>query len=216
MPTNTTKYITAEQIMAKIARDYKGLEFEPADIVEWCAEAEANIGEFESMQRYENMPVEIINSIALLPCNVFRLLQVRMQGQPVPNYENNGTYLSFGRNSFTNATSQQAASPSLTGRLLVYLDYIGIPMDEKTNMPAIMDGHQEACYWYCLTKLLLEKYMTNQIDHTRWQFLNDRYGHYVQKAKSSMRFTSRDDMDKIMMIMYNMVPKVKMPRSNFK
>ena len=139
-----------------------------------------------------------------------------MQGQPVPNYENNGTYLSFGRNSFTNATSQQAASPSLTGRLLVYLDYIGIPMDEKTNMPAIMDGHQEACYWYCLTKLLLEKYMTNQIDHTRWQFLNDRYGHYVQKAKSSMRFTSRDDMDKIMMIMYNMVPKVKMPRSNFK
>jgi hypothetical protein len=216
MAINTTKYITAESIGAMIARNYKGLEFEIGDLVEWCAEAENNIGEFEALQRYKNVPLEIKNKKALLPCNVFRLLEIRGAGCSIMNYENNGTYLLFADNSFTNNMSQSFSSPPNHGILTVFIDYVGIPIDEATNMPVIMDGHQEACYWYCLTKLLFEKYMNNGIDQGRWNFIQEMYGHYVHKAKSSMRYTSREDMDRMMMIQYNMVPKVRMPRNNFK
>jgi hypothetical protein len=216
MPINTTKYITAETIASMITRNYKGLEFEIGDVVEWCAEAEAHIGEFEALQRFRNYPLEVKDKKALLPCNLFRLLEVKGTGFSIMNYENNGTYLLFGNNSFTNNMSQSFSSPPNDGIITVFIDYVGIPIDEETNMPVIMDGHQEACYWYCLTKLLFEKYMNKEIDQTRWEFIQLMYGQYVHKAKSSLRYTSRDDMDRMMMIQYNMVPKVRMPRNNFK
>jgi hypothetical protein len=79
----------------------------------------------------------------------------------------------------------------------------------------VMEGHEEACYWYILTKILFEDYLNNKISGDRWEYINYMYGKYVAKAKSSMQFVSRDDIDRMSMIRYNMIQRIKMPKRNF-
>jgi cellobiose-specific phosphotransferase system component IIB len=57
----TGKYVNIEAIAAKIARDYKELEFDFYDVVEWCVEAENNIAEFEQFVEFRNIPIEVID-----------------------------------------------------------------------------------------------------------------------------------------------------------
>lgn len=212
---NGAKYITAHTIGSRIARNNKTIEFDIYDIVEWCAEAEINIGDFEGFQRYNNVSITVKDKKALLPCNVYRLLQVKGAGSAVYNYENNGTYLIFQDNS-SQGSSSAGANPPNTGELQLFIDYLGIPIDPDTNFPLIKDGHQEACYWYCMTKLMLEDYLNRKIDEGRWAFIQGQYGKYVQKAKSGFQYVSRDDMDKMAMIVTNMIPRIRMPRHGMK
>lgn len=213
------KYVTAENIAAKIDRDYPDVMFDIADIIEWCAEAENNIGEFESFQDVRDHEIEIIDRKALLPCNVWRLLDVKLGCCSIPNYTNNGTYLIFSDNSFTNATFSVGTlgnNPPKNGTLKARIDFIGIPIDPDTGYPLIMDGHQEACYWYCLKKLLFSDFMSGKIGESKYQYIDIQYGHYVQKAKSSMRYTSRDDLNRIQFIKYNIIPSIRMRPLNLK
>tara|TARA_R110000868_G_scaffold222728_2_gene474575 strand:+ start:93 stop:731 length:639 start_codon:yes stop_codon:yes gene_type:complete len=206
------KYVTAEAIAAKITRDYKNLDFDFYDVVEWCVEAENNIAEFEQFIQYRNVPIDIIDKKALLPCNVYRLLHVRGHNCTVLNYDNNGTYLLFGDNSVTNSRNIPTSIPA-HGTLTLHIDYLGVPTDLESGFPLIKDGHQEACYWYCLKKLLLPSFMEGAIPENRYRYIDEQYGHYVTKAKSSFRFTSRDDMERMMMIRMNMIPKLKFSRN---
>jgi len=212
--TEGGKYLTATTIAAMISRNYKSLDYDIYDVVEWCAEAEKHIGDFEGFQRINNYPVDIVDKKALLPCNIYRLLSVKDNKNTVFNYENNGTFLTFSDNSI--ASFQQGTNPPDSGTLSLYIDYLGIPVDPNTGYPLIKDGHEEACYWYCLTKLLFEKYMNKDINESQWMFINDRYGHYVQKAKSGFQYVSRDDMDKFAMCVMNMVPKLRIPTHGMK
>jgi len=209
-----SKWVTPETIAAKIARNFKNLEFDIYDVVEWCAECEINIGDFEGFMRYNDVEIEVKNRKALLPCNVYRLLDVRSgncDNCSVYNYENHGSFLRFQHNSFTNSFTQNT-SPPANGELKLVIDYIGMPIDPETGFPLIKEGHEEAAYWYCLTKLLLEDWLNGKIDNSRWEFINRMYGDYVQKAKSSFRFVSRDDMERFAMAAANLVPKLRFPR----
>jgi hypothetical protein len=84
---------------------------------------------------------------------------------------------------------------------------------DDEGLPMILDGHQEACYWYCMTKMYFEDYMTRIIDENRFMFMQSQLGKYVDKAKTSFRYVTRDDMNEIQRIMHNLVPKVKMSRN---
>jgi hypothetical protein len=211
------KYVTAENIAAKITRDYPGQMFDIADIIEWCAEAENNIGEFEAFEDVRDLEIEIKDRKALLPCNVWRLLNVKLGGCSIPNYHNYGTYLTFSDNSFTNMIGNLGSlgkNPPKIGTLKAHIDFIGIPIDPNTGYPLIMDGHQEACFWYCLKKMLFPDFLSGKIPSDRWQYIDMQYGQYVQKAKSSLRFTSRDTLNRIQFIKYNMVQRVRMGSKN--
>jgi hypothetical protein len=213
-----SKWVTVETIGAKIARNFKSMEFDIYDLVEWAAECEINIGDFEGFQRFNNVPVEVKNRKALLPCNVYRVLQVKSStcfDCPVYNYENQGSILNFQHNSVTN-TFTQNTSPPVEGNLTVLVDYLGIPVDPNTGFPMIKEGHEEACYWYALTKLLFEDWLNNKIDNSRWEYINQMYGNYVQKAKSSFRHVTRDDMEKFAMAAMNIVPKLRFPKYGMK
>ncbi|MEO7397233.1 MAG: hypothetical protein ABIW84_01580 [Ilumatobacteraceae bacterium] len=206
------KWVTAETIMAKLARNYKALEFDPYDVIEWCAECTKNIADFDGFQRFHNVPVQVINRRALLPCNIWRLLHVTGNNCAVYNYDNDGTYLRFQRNSFVNNLSNNTTPPE-NETVTLFIEFIGIPVDPETGYPLVKEGHEEACYWYCLTKLLFEEYLNGRIDNSRWEFIQNMYGNYVTKAKSSFQFVSRDDMEKFNMAAMNLVPKLKFPRN---
>lgn len=208
------KHITAETIAAKIARDYPGKDYDFFSVVEWCAECESHIGEFETFRQFTKVPITIKNKQAVLPCNIWRILNVYLKGCEVMNYTTDNTFVRFSDNTLVNGSPLTQISEE--GETIGYINYIGLPIDPETNFPLIAASHQEACYWYCITKLLFPDYMIGKINGQQWEFVNDRYGHYVAKARSSFQNVTRDSLDVLNMIRYNLIPKLRMPKENMK
>ena len=94
-----TKYFTAEKIFARLAKIYKS-KMQGTDIgtiIEWCAEIEIEVlGNWQQFVRYDKYEITVVDGKALLPCNLYRLLDV-VDGSEIRmmNYHNNGAYLSF-------------------------------------------------------------------------------------------------------------------------
>jgi len=153
-------------------------------------------------RKYRNVVICVKHNKAYLPCNIYRILSVYKDRCAIPTYEWDGAYLRF------NFDDPNTFNKEYT----IELDYLGIMVDDD-GLPMILEGHQEACYWYILTKLYFEDYMNGLIDQNRYTLLQDRLGQYVAKAKSSMRHYSRDDMNDIQAILHNMVPKIRMSRN---
>jgi len=191
------KYVSARTIATKIARNNKHLEFDIYDIVEWCAEAERNIGEYASFVEHKDIPLHIDNLRALAPCGIYRVLFVKSNGNNFYNYNFDGTFFNF------RIGIQQR----------ITIDYIGIPLDEEDGFPLILDTHEEACYWYCLSRLYLEDFLTGKMDKQRYDFIDLKYVTYKDRAKTSMKHMSRDEVDEINMIIHNWIPSVRMPKN---
>ena len=197
------KYVSVKNVAARIARNVKGKEFDIYDIAEWCAECETDeIGMYEGFAKFRSVTLPVKHNKAFMPCNVYRLLSVHKNNCSIPKYHWYGAYLRFNFDD----------PKSFNSEYTVEIDYLGIMVDEE-GLPLILDGHQEACYWYIMTKLYFEDYMNKLIDENRYMFLQDRLGHYVTQAKGSFRYVSRDDMNDISMILHNLVPKVRMSRN---
>lgn len=197
------KYSSVKNVAARIARNVKGKEFDIYDIAEWCGECETDeIGMYEGFAKYRNVPIQVKNNKGYVPCNIYRLLSVHRNKCSVAKYDWDGAFLRFNFD-----------DPGTMGKeYTVYIDYLGVKVDNE-GLPMILDGHQEACFWYCMTKIYFEDYMNGLVPENRFMFLQDRLGHYVDKAKTSFRYVTRDDMNEIQRIMHNLVPKVKMSRN---
>lgn len=197
------KYVSVKNVAARIARNVKGKEFDIYDIAEWCAECETDeIGMYEGFAKFRSVVLPVKHNKAFMPCNVYRLLSVHKNNCAVPKYHWDGAYLRFNFDDPSTFNSEYT----------VEIDYLGIMVDDE-GLPLILDGHQEACFWYIMTKLYFEDYMNKLVDESRYMFLQDRLGHYVTQAKGSFRYVSRDDMNEIQRIMHNLVPKVRMSRN---
>jgi len=200
---NSGKYVSVKNVAARLARNVKNQNFDIYDVAEWAAECEIDeIGQFEGFAKYRNVVIQVKHNKAYLPCNVYRILNVYRNRCSIPTYSWDGAYLRF------NFDDPRTFNKDYS----IELDYLGIMVDDE-GLPMILEGHQEACYWYIMTKLYFEDYMNRLIDENRYTFLQDRLGHYVAKSKSSMRHYSRDDMNDVQAILHNMVPKVKMSRN---
>lgn len=197
------KYVSVRNVMARIARNVKGKEFDIYDVAEWCGECETDeIGMFEGFAKYRNVPILVKQNKAQMPCNVYRLLSVHKNKCSIPKYDWDGAYLRF---NFDDPAT-------FNNEYTIHVDYLGVKVDQE-GLPMILDGHQEACFWYCMTKIYFEDYMNGIVPENRFMFLQDRLGHYVAKAKGSFRNVSYDDMNEISRILHNLVPKVKMSRN---
>lgn len=202
-----------------IARSHKHLAFDIWDLVEWCSEAIKNVGNFESFHHYipEHEPLchlKIKNKQAMLPCNVYRLLRVYHRGVPMNNtdYIRNDNYLRFVRHhdDWDENDMDEDDDDFIPRR--VTIEFIGIPVD-KEGFPIIDEIMIQACYWYCLKMMMTEDFLLGKVSPVAFNYLEEQYGKYVQKAKSSFKNTTRNDMDEIQMIMHNMIPKLRLPRN---
>jgi hypothetical protein len=191
------KYVSVKTIGARIARNHKHLQFDIYDVVEWCWDVVKNTGMFKGFERIDNLEIEVKDHKALLPCNIYRLLNIYKNGCKVNagSFVNDSVYINFDNDSCTK----------------IKIDYLGIPVD-KEGFPMVFEALEDACFWYCMTKLLFEDYISGKIDDTRYRFLEDKYGYAVGRAKSTFRWESRNDMDEVTMIMINMIPRARLPK----
>ena len=202
-------FVSVKQVASMIARSHKHLAFDIYDIVEWCGEAVKNISAFESFVHFTHgthpgCRIEIKNRQALLPCNVYRLLGVYHRNRPLSSteYIRDDNYLRFNKRHHD----------ILWDFDHIEIDYIGIPVDED-GFPKIDEISLQACYWYCLKMLMLEDFLNGKVPGGAYEYIEEQYGKYVAKAKSSFKNISHNDMNEIAMILYNMVPKMRLPKN---
>jgi len=125
MAQQNQKYITAETILSMLSSYIKKKEVDINDIIEWCAECEITVlGDVEQMHKYFMIPITVTNYKALLPCNVYRLLDVFDCGDNRINHYNDGSHLVFNPKSLSILFTLY----SIPGLLL-----IGIPKSFATN-----------------------------------------------------------------------------------
>lgn len=179
---SNTKYTTYKDIYNRLKSRLKGKPIDEMDIALWCSECEIeHIGDVDKFQHITEYELSVSNYKALLPCDVYRILNVYTDSKyEVPN-KHDGAYLLF--------------DPSMKETTL-YLDYYGIASDPDTGFPLIKKGHEAACEAYCLTSIYYEDFINGNIDGQRWGFMVQDRDNKIGGARGSIRHKSKLDVER--------------------
>lgn len=192
-----SKYTTYKDIWARLTRTFPDKNIQEDDILEWCAECETEwIGDIETMTLYTKVPLTVSRYQALLPCNVFRILDVytdpEKSNSEVPYY-NNGAYLVFGSTMDANT---------------VYMNFYGLTVDDATGSPKIKKGHEQACEAFCLWKISYSDWLARRIDNSQFGYIEEQKNLQIDAAKVDFKHFDRARMRNIRMIIGNMKPSL--------
>lgn len=194
METNNNKYLDYHFILTRVVAitRHLGVNITEVDIAEWCAECEIDyIKQIEYWVPFNRIPIQVIDGMAKLPCNVYRLRDVYYGGQRIA-YHNDGSFLRFGED-FTAA--------------YVFLNYTGIPIGED-GIPLILKGHEQACEAFCLWKLVYPLYIAGKYDRYLYKDIEDRLDIQCIAAKNGYRHKDRAEVDKWTVVMGNLIPMI--------
>ncbi len=192
------KFVTVDTVGSMLTRNHKGINFEPSDLIEWCRECLEEIADPDTvLLKKRNVEVRVNNSLAELPCDVYRLLSVRVNGSvPTENVIDDGDYLHMNFQ---------------TGK--VKIDYYYLP-ETRDGIPVVSLPARQACYWYCLIKIKADEYERGLITEKVWDRWNRNYDFQISRARGSFKNMSRDDLNQIMAIMFNWVNIPQIPRNH--
>lgn len=197
------RFTTVENIAARIATTHKNKNLIIDEIAQWCAECSIEIvGNPDAMYKYNKVKCFVTSAKALLPCNIYRLLDVydNLDNRKTLYY-NDGIHLIFNSNEYFDKDAN--------GYEYVYINYYGIAVDNKTGYPLIPRGHELACEAYCVWKLYTEDYLTGKINGQQWGYLDQQKTIQCAAANNGFRHDSNDDMKGILNVVHNMIPNAK-------
>lgn len=198
---NNNKYFTAEKIFARLSKTHKDKmsSYSIGDIIEWCAEIEIEvIGNYHQFTKYENVPLTVIDGKAMLPCNIFRISDIySSSNNRIFNAHSDGDKISFSEDSNYIPSSNE----------IIYINYIGIPVDPETGYPLLLKGHEQALYWGCLTRMYEEDYLTQNIHGNIYNDMTIRYETALNAADNGFRHHTRNDMKEYMAVVLNAIQK---------
>jgi len=198
MTVINTKFVTTDIILANLARNFKKINWDANDVLEWCMQLETDmLADVDSMSLFIDIKLPVNNTQARIPCNKHRILDVYTDsGNPsskIPYYDN-GAYLNFDSN-FTNK--------------YVYITYYGTMIDIESGQPLILRTHIKACEAYCVQQVYYPKYLDNEINGQQWSVIDQRVTEGCNIAISQgIRFKDRQDLMNMNTIRGNMISKI--------
>jgi len=201
-----SKYVPVQVVVDRISRLVKGKSIDVGDVVEWSFEVIKDIGIFDAFEEVQDEVHDVVNKQVQLPCDVYRLKNVvpvnasYLAERGPLNYKNNGTYLTFHDSEQGNFDLQQ-----------VSLWYSKFVTDEH-GYPMIYEPAIDACIYKCLEYMYYEDYLTGTLPENRYQSFKNDYRRAYYKAKSSMRYFSKDDGRRMLMAVKNMIKSTNVPR----
>jgi hypothetical protein len=188
-PLYNTKFTNSKEILARLKRQAGSKTWNGVDVMEWCAECVIQeIKDAPHWFNYKRVQLEVKDGKALLPCIVFRLLDVYNSNAQRVHHFNDGTYLRF-----QNYTAKY-----------VYINFDGLPIDQD-GVVLIPKGAEHACTYYCMKMGYEDDFMTNKVGVAQWQYINEEYDQGLRMALSGIQHLSRNETEEIQKIMYNMV-----------
>jgi len=196
-----SKYFTAEKIYTRLVDRYRkkmgGVKI--GTIVEWCAEIEIEVlGNWKQFQRFDKYEMEVVSGKALLPCNLYRILDVYDSSEKrIMNYHNNGVYLSF--------SDYGDNKPSDGSK--IYINFLGIAVDPESGYPYLLRGHEQALFWGCVVRLHDEDFSLGLINANAYSDMVLKYEAALNAADSGFRHFSKNDEKEYMAVILNAIQK---------
>jgi len=196
-----SKYFKAEKIFARLNSIHKH-KMSPigiGTIIEWCAEIEVEvIGNWAQFERYDKYEITVADGKALLPCNIYRILDVYDSGDTrIMKYHNNGACISFSE-----------YGGSISDGYKLYINYLGIPIDLETEYPLFLRGHEQALFAGCVLKLYTEDYSLGKMRGDVYQNMVTDYEVALRSANNGFRHFSRNDAKDYLAVVCNAIQKV--------
>ena len=174
-------FIPIQRIVEAIGRSHRDLAPDIGDVAAWCYEVIKRAGIYEGYTESMGMQLDVVNGYAKLPCNMVRLLAV------------DENCSGCGGVSYTVAkVGIRVRSSHTTIRISALL----FPTDED-GYPLIIDDLEQACYWYCLSKLLVDPWLNGKLPDSKYNQVLDNVTTEIHRAKASMANTTRDEMDSV-------------------
>lgn len=191
-------YCDHKLIMAKMQSRFKNQTFYEEEVMNYCQECEQQIGDIDSMVKFIEIPLIVTDfSKALMPCNVFKIMDVYLQpkdNNSRVNYNRNGD----GRYLFFDTDLRLRR---------VYINYIGTPVN-RDGIPLIVRAHEMACLYYSLYNSLMEVASEGKFDMSMWGLFRNETPLRIAEAIGSKRHRDSADMNHLDIIRGNMVPKI--------
>lgn len=184
------KYTSIDIIHANITRKYKQKGIQRDDIMEWCMQCELQyIKDVESMPLYTEIDLTVdANGEVLLPCNIFRILDVYDSNGRVVEHKSNGAYLYDLKNSHGSNSYYKEGD-------CININYIGIMIDCASGEPMIAAGHENAAETYCKIQIFEEAVANRQFDANLWMRWKDEFhGQHLAARYESNRGKTRDEV----------------------
>jgi len=190
-----SKYTTFEEIYARVTSLVKRKQINPADVLDWCVQCETEwIENYNSYVRYLQAKFVVSDFMVRMPPYKVRILDVYES----PNnknsrlqYYDNGLYI---------------ALPSTYKKDHVYVNFLGLPLDEESGLPMIHKGSEEACVAHVIHNLYFEDYLNGHIDQGRYNTIRETRDLQVRAAKSSFASYDRQELREILAISLNLTP----------
>jgi len=195
------KYFKAEKIFARLSKIHKQ-KMTPIDIgtiIEWCAEIEIEvIGNWAQFERYDKYEITVGDGKALLPCNIYRILDVYDANEMrIMRYKNNGAYISF-----------SDFGGSIPDGSKLYINYSGIPVDPETNYPLFLRGHEQALFHGCVVNLYQEDFSMGKMRGDAYQEMVGSYEIALNSCNNGFRHFSRNDAKDCLAVVCNVIQKI--------
>ncbi len=191
------KYTTVDEVHSRLTSLIKGKQVNKGDILEWSVECEAEfIQDYSYFVKYLKTKLPVRDLMARVPFFKARILDVYEDPDDRSsrvNYYDNGRYLILG---------------SEYRKDHVYVNFIGLPIDQETGIPLIKRNHVEACVRHVMVNMYEEDYLNNKIDQNRWNYLLERRLNAVRAAQSDFSDLDKHDLNKIKIITMSFVPPI--------
>ena len=192
-------YITHDVILKSLRRNFKSIDFDEEDILNWCQEVETlYVADPNAMIKYLEIPLKLVKQRVKLPSNVFKLLDV----YPPKEYGYKSKRVNF---------REQARYIILDNDYnhdRVMINYIGTPLDDDTCLPLINADHQPACETFCKINAFEEASAFNKISVNLYHDWKQRFDGQIQGVKGGVRGWSRDKFAKMTIIMGDKIPRI--------
>ncbi len=172
-----------DRIQERFGRDHRDLNAQKGDLAAWSYELIRREGIYESL---EEVSVTLdVNSAgrADLPCNIYRLLEVGYDSCAncnAPKYTRMETCLYM----------KDSNIGKVRIKALVY-------KTDDEGYPYIDDIMEDACYWYCLSKILQDAHMKGHLPEGQYTRIKHELSAACAAARSSFRGVTRNDLQGI-------------------
>ena len=184
-------FTTPSVIFHRISEKFKGETISESQITEWCFDAEVNyIAEADDSRIYKDVPLDInpITKIAILPCNVIRILDV---------YDSNEAPTSY--------TSLPPSRIKINDATTAKISYVGLNVDDNGE-PYFRSSHVPALETYCTVKILEGKALMLKYPYQIYKDMEQKFSNQIVAIKQSWTNRDHQTSNRMDAIYYNMLP----------
>lgn len=192
------KYTTFEEIFSRVTSIIKNKQINPADVLEWCFQCEAEwIRHTSSAVPYLKVRLPVKDKMARVPPYRVRILDVYSNPddqRSLINYYDNGGYLIL---------------DSSYNKDYVYINFLGLAIDHDTGIPYIKKGNEEACVRFVICNLYYEDFLNGRINATQWGEMKEERNLQIRAAQAEMSEQDRRELREILAISLNLLPQIR-------